>query len=69
MSVVIAWPMHKAAAQDAFSAGLAPTALAASMMRRIVEAKPTTTAVKAAEVKLNQPLAEVPPVALATSLM
>jgi hypothetical protein len=39
------------------------------MMRRIVEAKPTTTAVKAAEVKLNQPLAEVPPVALATSLM
>jgi hypothetical protein len=39
------------------------------MMRRIVEAKPTMTAVKAAEVKLNQPLAEVPPVALATSLM
>jgi len=35
----------------------------------MVEAKPTTTAVSADDVRLNQPLAEVPPNSLVTSLM
>ena len=44
--------------------GVAPTACAACMMSRMVEAKPTTTAVAAEEMMLNQPLRET-----ATSLI
>ena len=40
-------PMHRAAAHEACCEGDAPTARAASMMSRMVEAKPTTTAVAA----------------------
>ena len=52
-------PRQRAAAHEACCAGVAPTARAASMMTRMVEAKPTTTAVVAAEMRPNQPLASV----------
>ena len=51
----IAMPKHSAAAQEACWEGVAPAFRAASMIRRIVEAKPTTTAVSVAETRLNQP--------------
>ena len=48
-------PKHRDAAQEACSAGLAPTLREASITTRMVEAKPTITAVKAAETSRNQP--------------
>ena len=48
-------PKHSAAAQEACWLGVAPTLRAASMMTRMVEAKPTTTAVSVEEMMLNQP--------------
>ena len=52
--------MHSAAAQDACWAGVAPTVRAASMMSRMVEAKPTTTAVVVAEIRLDLPHRDQP---------
>ena len=57
--MVTAMPKHRAAAHEACCAGVAPTARAASMMTRMVEAKPMTTAVVADEMRPNQPLASV----------
>jgi len=50
------WVAHTGYAR---AAGVAPTARAASMITRMVEAKPMTTAVVAAEMRPNQPLASV----------
>ena len=55
MNEVMAMPAHSDAAHEACWLGVAPTARAASMIRRMVEAKPTTTAVVADEIRLNQP--------------
>jgi hypothetical protein len=55
MREVAAMPKHRAAAHDACWLGEAPTLRAASMMTRMVEAKPTTTAVSVEEKMLNQP--------------
>lgn len=48
-------PKHNTAAQEACCAGVAPTACAACMTIRMLEANPTTTAVAADETKLNHP--------------
>src|SRR4029079_18508590 len=59
ISEVIAMPKHKAAAHDACCDGVAPTARAASTMRRMVLAKPTMTAAAAEKISPNQPPREL----------
>jgi hypothetical protein len=51
-------PKHRAAAHEACWEGVAPTLRAASMMTRMVEAKPTTTAASVEEKRLNHPARE-----------